>query len=252
MSATDPAARLRAEVNAMQLDWLVEEREGHVVAALPIPDAALIERYERLYTGAVSDVLREHRLMDQALPNRVQPLKAEQRCAAGIAFTVKSQPHTLLTGEMTLRGRMLETMGEGHFIIWDCSGAEDSTAWGGVMTAAAKARGVRGAAIDGGVRDVRQVWDADFPVFCRFRHPNAALGRAMISHFQVPLRVGTVMVHPGDIVLGDMDGVVIVPRAIALPVLERAEAIVGIEQEIFAWIEQGDSVAEISAKGGYF
>jgi len=49
-----------------------------------------------------------------------------------------------------------------------------------------------------------------------------------------------------------MDGVVIVPRAIALPVLERAEAIVGIEQEIFAWIEQGDSVAEISAKGGYF
>lgn len=250
--STDPAARLRAEVSAMQLDWLVAEREAHAQAPLPIAPAALLDRYAKLYSGAVSDVLREHRLMDQALPMRIQPLRAEQPAVAGFAFTVKSQPHTLLTGEMTLRTGMLEAMGEGHFIVWDCSGAEDSTAWGGVMTAAARARGVRGAAIDGGVRDTRQVMDAGFPVFCRFRHPNAALGRAMISHHGVPLRIGGVMVQPGDVVLGDMDGVVIVPRAIALPVLERAEAILGIEEKIFGWIEAGDSVAEITAKGGYF
>ena len=251
-SADDPAARLKAEVGAMRLDWLVEEREGGQPVPLSIPVPALIDRYERLHTGAISDVLREHRLMDQALPCRVQPLRAEQRCVAGLAFTVKSAPHTLLTGEMTLRTGMLEAMGEGHFVVWDASGAEDSTAWGGVMTAAAKARGVRGAAIDGGVRDTRQVMDADFPVFCRFRHPNAALGRAMISHHSVPLRVGPVMVHPGDVVVGDMDGVIVVPRTIALPVLERAEEILGLERDIFEWIERGDSVAEISAKGGYF
>ncbi|WP_203070806.1 RraA family protein [Falsiroseomonas ponticola] len=248
----DPAARLRAEVKAMKLDWLVEEREARALSPLPVPPAGLLARYERLYTGAISDVLREHRLMDQALPHRIQPLRAETRCAAGFAFTVKSQPHTLLTGEMPLRSAMLEAMGEGDFVLWDCSGAEDSTAWGGVMTAAAKARGVRGAAIDGGARDIRQILDADFPLFCRFRHPNAALGRAMISHYQVPLRIGGVLVHPGDIVVGDMDGVIIVPRALALPVLERAEAILGLERDIFGWIEQGDSVAEISAKGGYF
>jgi regulator of RNase E activity RraA len=252
MSASGPAARLQAEVKAMRLDWLVEDREGRVLAPLPIPQAVLLDRYAQLYTGAVSDVLREHRLMDQALPHRIQPLRPEQRCAAGIAFTVKSQPHTLLSGEMTLRTGMLEAMGEGHFVVWDCSGAEDSTAWGGVMTAAARARGVRGAAIDGGVRDTRQVLDTDFPVFCRFRHPNAALGRAMISNFQVPLRIGGVMIHPGDIVVGDMDGVMIVPRGLAMPVLERSEEILGIERDIFTWIEQGDSVAEISAKGGYF
>lgn len=248
----DPAARLRAEVKAMKLDWLVEEREARALSPLPVPPAGLLARYERLYTGAISDVLREHRLMDQALPHRIQPLRAETRCAAGFAFTVKSQPHTLLTGEMPLRSAMLEAMGEGDFVLWDCSGAEDSTAWGGVMTAAAKARGVRGAAIDGGARDIRQILDADFPLFCRFRHPNAALGRAMISHYQVPLRIGGVLVHSGDIVVGDMDGVIIVPRALALPVLERAEAILGLERDIFGWIEQGDSVAEISAKGGYF
>jgi regulator of RNase E activity RraA len=252
MSGSDPAARLRAEVGAMRLDWLVEEREARAPAPLPIPVPELIARYERLYTGAVSDVLREHRLMDQALPHRIQPLRPEQACTAGLAFTVKSAPHTVLTGEMTLRSRMLEALSEGHFVLWDCSGAEDSTAWGGVMTAAAKARGVRGAAIDGGVRDTRQVMDAGFPVFCRFRHPNAALGRAMISHYDVPLRIGPVMVHPGDIVVGDMDGVVVVPRALALPVLERSEQVLGLEREIFTWIERGDTVEEISAKGGYF
>lgn len=251
-AAPDAASRLRAEVGAMKLDWLVAEREQASPAPLPIAPAELLDRYARLYSGAVSDVLREHRLKDQALPMRIQPLRAEQAAVAGFAFTVKSQPHTLLSGEMTLRSGMLEALGEGHFVVWDRSGAEDSTAWGGVMTAAAKARGVRAAAIDGGVRDTRQVMDAGFPVFCRFRHPNAALGRAMISHYQVPLRIGGVMIHPGDIVLGDMDGVVIVPRALALPVLERAEQILGIERDIFAWIAAGDSVAEISAKGGYF
>ncbi|MBU8536690.1 RraA family protein [Falsiroseomonas tokyonensis] len=250
--AQDPAARLRAEVKAMRLDWLVAEREARPLAPLPIPGRDLLDRYGRLYTGAVSDVLREHALMDQALPMRIQPLRPEQPCTAGFAFTAKSAPNTQVTGEMTLRSAMLEAMGEGHFVVWDAGGAEDSTAWGGVMTAAAKARGVRGAAIDGGVRDTRQVMDADFPVFCRFRHPNAALGRAMLSHFQVPLRIGAVMVHPGDIVVADMDGVVVVPRALALPMLERCEEILGLEREIFGWIAQGDSVAEISAKGGYF
>ena len=249
MSASE---RLRAEVGAMRLDWLVEEREGRAPAPVPPDGAAILARYERLMTGILSDVLREHRLMDQALPRRVQPLRHDQPAAAGYAFTVKSAPNTVLTGEMTQRTAMLEAMGDGHFVIWDASGAEDSTAWGGVMTAAAKARGVRGAAIDGGVRDTRQVLDAGFPAFAAFRHPNAALGRAMISHFGVPLRIGGVMVHPGDVVLGDMDGVVVVPRALAIPVLERSEEILGIEERIFGWIEAGDSVSEISAKGGYF
>ncbi|MGG5886595.1 RraA family protein [Falsiroseomonas sp. HC035] len=252
MSMQDPAARLRAEVKAMRLDWLVADREARTLVSLPIPEQALLDRYAQLYTGAVSDVLREHALMDQALPHRIQPLRPEQPCTTGFAFTAKSAPNTQVTGEMTLRGAMLEAMGDGHFVVWDAGGAEDSTAWGGVMTAAAKARGVRGAAIDGGVRDTRQVMDAGFPCFARFRHPNAALGRAMLSHFQIPVRIGTVMVYPGDIVVADMDGVMVVPRALALPVLERCEEILGLEKEIFGWIEQGDSVAEISAKGGYF
>lgn len=252
MTDHDPAAALRAEVGVMRLDGLVAEREGFAIPPLPLPVAEMLARYERLYTGIVSDVLREHGRMDQALPPRIQPLRPEQPCAAGIAFTVKSAPNTLVTGEMRLRSGMLEAMHEHAFVLWDATGADDSTAWGGVMTAAAVARGVRGAAIDGGVRDTRQVLDTTLPVFARFRHPNAALGRAMISHYQVPIRLGPVMAFPGDIVVADMDGVMVVPRALALPVLERSEEILGIEREIFGWIEAGNSVQEITAKGGYF
>jgi regulator of RNase E activity RraA len=74
----------------------------------------------------------------------------------------------------------------------------------------------------------------------------------MISHFQMPLRMDPVMAFPGDIVVADMDGVLVIPHALALPVLVRSEEILGIERESFGWIEAGDSVREITAKGGYF
>ena len=66
------------------------------------------------------------------------------------------------------------------------------------------------------------------------------------------MRVGDVFVRPGDLMLADADGAVCVPREIVVPVLERAEEILGNEERIFAWVEEGQSIAEITGKGGYF
>jgi regulator of RNase E activity RraA len=124
--------------------------------------------------------------------------------------------------------------------------------WGGVMTATVVAKGVRGAIIDGGIRDVAQIAAKRFPIWYRYRSPNGSLGRCQISHFQIPVRVGDVFVRPGDLVLADADGAVCVPRDLLLPVLERAEEILGNEERIFRWVEEGQSIAEITGKGGYF
>ena len=67
-----------------------------------------------------------------------------------------------------------------------------------------------------------------------------------------PIKFGTVFVRPGDIVVGDIDGVVVVPRAIAEAVLIRAEEILANEKKIFSWVADGDSLEEITGKGGYF
>ena len=247
---TDTGA-LQREARMMKLEKLIAEREVVTIDPLPIADKELLARYEQLYTGAVSDVLREHCLMDQTLPGYLQPLRPE-RTVAGIAFTVKSAPNTKITGELTFRTQMLEEMHADSFVVWDTSGDTESTAWGGVMTATAIGRGIRAAVIDGGIRDTNQILQKDFPIYYKYRSPNGSLGRCLISHYQQPVKIGSTFVRPGDIVLADIDGVIVVPRKIAVAVLERAEEILANEKKIFKWVADGESMEQITSKGGYF
>jgi 4-hydroxy-4-methyl-2-oxoglutarate aldolase len=240
------------DVPAMiRIDRLVERHEPPAPAALPIAAKALLARYGKVPSAVVSDVLREHALLEQAFPGSLVALRPE-RSVAGIAFTVKSSPNTRITGEMTIRGQMLDALTEDAFVVWDTSGDTRGTMWGGVMTATVVAKGVRGAVIDGGIRDTAQILAKDFPVYYRYRSPNGSLGRCQITHYEIPVRVGDVFVRPGDIIVGDADGAVCVPREMALPVLVRAEEILGNEERIFAWVDEGHTIAEITDRGGYF
>jgi regulator of RNase E activity RraA len=235
----------------MHLEKLVAAREAVATVELAIGPKELLARYERLYTGAVNDVLREFCLLDQALPGHILPLR-EYRTVAGFAFTVKSAPNVKITGEMEFRSRMLDAMHEDAFVVWDTSDDAKATLWGGVMTATAKRGGLKAACIDGGIRDTHQILEADFPVFYKYRISNGSLGRCLITHYQIPIKIGDVTIKPGDIVLGDIDGVLIVPRAIACEVLIRAEEIRENEKKIFGWVGAGETIDQIVEKGGYF
>ena len=169
-ASAPPVNSLQREAAMMNLEALIAEREVIAIDPLPIPQAEMLARYEALYTGAVSDVLREHCLMDQALPSHLIPLRPE-RTVAGVAFTVKSAPSTRVSGELTFRTAMLDQIEDGSFIVWDTSGDTEATAWGGVMTATMAGKGVRAAVIDGGLRDTAQVLQKDFPVFYQAPHP---------------------------------------------------------------------------------
>ena len=120
------------------------------------------------------------------------------------------------------------------------------------MTATAKGKKVKAACIDGGIRDTHQILEADFPVFYEYRISNGSLGRCLITHYQIPIKIGDVTIKPGDVVLGDIDGVLVVPREIAYDVLMRAEEIKENEKKIFSWVHAGDSIKSITEKGGYF
>jgi len=241
----------KKEVGMMNLERLIAEREGISKTSFPIPDEELLLRFEKLYTGAVNDVLREFCLLEQALPRRIIPLR-EYRSVAGFAFTVKSSPNVKIQGEMEFRVHMLDEMHKDAFVIWDTSRDEKATLWGGVMTATAKSKKVKAACIDGGIRDTHQILEADFPVFYEYRISNGSLGRCLITHYQVPVKIGDVLIKPGDVILGDIDGVLVVPRDIAFDVLLRAEEIKENEKRIFEWVREGQSVHDITKKGGYF
>jgi len=250
-NGTNGSEQFRKEVGMMNLEALIADRETISLNPFPIPDNELLTRFEALYTGSVNDVLREFCLLNQALPNRIIPLR-EYRTVAGFAFTVKSAPNAKITGEMEFRSQMLDAMNVNSFIVWDTSKDEQATLWGGVMTATAKRKGLKAACIDGGIRDTHQILEADFPVFYKYRISNGSLGRCLITHFQTVLQIDNVTIKPGDIVLGDIDGVLIVPRDIAYQVLVRAEEILENEKKIFGWVKDGKTVHEITEKGGYF
>lgn len=241
----------KKEVGLMNLEKLIQSREEVTIKPLPIPDKELLARFEELYTGAVNDVLREFCLLDQALPGHIVSLR-EYRTVAGFAFTVKSAPNVKISGEMTYRTQMLTKLKEDAFVVWDTSKDEKATLWGGVMTATAKGLKVKAACIDGGIRDTHQILEKDFPVFYKYRISNGSLGRCLITHYQIPIKIGDTDIRPGDVVLGDIDGVLVVPRAIAYDVLVRAEEIKSNEKKIFGWVAEGQSINEITEKGGYF
>ncbi|WP_017258847.1 RraA family protein [Pedobacter arcticus] len=241
----------KKEVSMMKLDKLTEMLEGVEEVVFPIPDKELLKRFEKLYTGAVNDVLRERCLINQALPGHIVPLR-EYQTVAGFAFTVKSAPHVKVRGEMEYRTEMLDEMGEDSFVVWDTSNDSQATLWGGVMTATAKGKKVKAACIDGGIRDTHQILEADFPIFYKYRISNGSLGRCLITSYQSTLLIGTATVKPGDVVLGDIDGVLVIPRGIAYEVLLRSEEIKENEDKIFGWVRSGETIHEISAKGGYF
>lgn len=241
----------KKEVGMMNLEKLIETREAVSDVPLPVPAKELLARYEQLYTGAVNDVLREFCLLDQALPGHILPLR-EYRTVAGFAFTVKSAPNVKISGEMEFRTQMLAELKEDAFVVWDTSKDEKATLWGGVMTATAKGLGVKAACIDGGIRDTHQILEKDFPVFYKYRISNGSLGRCLITHYQIPIKIGDTIIKPGDVVVGDIDGVLVVPRAIACDVLLRAEEIKANEKKIFGWVAQGQTIRQITEKGGYF
>lgn len=235
----------------MKLEDLKKMRQGDADYEFPIPTHELVERYEAVFTAAVNDVLREMGLVYQTLPNTIQGLSPEMK-VAGIAFTLKGSKNLDIVDEMPERARMLDSIPKDAVCVWDTSNDDESSQWGEIMTMAAKMRGARGAIVDGGVRDTDRVLQQKFPVFARFRSSNGMLGRFRMIGYQVPIRVGEVAIHPGDVLLGDIDGVIVVPRKLAYDVLLKAEYIRDNEVEIKRMVLSGLKAIDIVDRGGYF
>ncbi len=235
----------------MKLDGLKEARGERPIKPFPVSEEEMCHRYEALFTAAVNDALRERRLVRQTLPHDIMPLRESMK-VAGPAFTIKGAKSLLIKDEMKERAEMLEAIPLHAVVAWDTSGDNESAQWGEVMTMAAVKRGCRGAVVDGGVRDTDRVLSQEFSIFVKYRSSNGMLGRFRISGWQVPIRIGEVEIFPGDIVFGDIDGVIIVPRDIAYEVLLRSEEIAQSEGALKKWVQEGLSATEIVQRGGFF
>jgi regulator of RNase E activity RraA len=200
------------------------------------------ERFAAIYTAALADVLDARGFHEQTLPPEIRPLERGTR-VAGPAYTVKGRAASNTDPEAydaAIR-RVLALLGDvpaGHVAVYACE-HDLSAHLGELSVTSLKSRGVAGCVLDGGCRDVRFILDEGFPVFCRFVTPEDSTWRWQLEATQVPVTIGRVRIEPGDWVVGDDDGVVVVPRGIAEDALAEAERKAATESEIRVAVRDG-------------
>lgn len=213
------------------------------------------DRFAAIYTAALADILDARGYREQTLPPAIGPLQQGSRLA-GPAYTVKGAPATNpdnASYDLAIRKvlAMLGEVPEGHVAVYACD-QDVSAHLGELSVTSLKARGVAGCVLDGGCRDVSLIRDEGFPVFARFVTPEDSTWRWELEATQVPVVIGRVRIEPGDWIVGDDDGVVIVPAAIAEDVLVEAETKAATESEIRAAVRDGMPPLEAYERYGTF
>jgi 4-hydroxy-4-methyl-2-oxoglutarate aldolase len=212
----------------------------------------LTERLARCYTGAVHDVLRMMGHENIVLPSGIKPIAPGMKLA-GPAWTVAGHLDRTMTRHDTLLAwcTLLARAPARHVIV--CQPNNHEVALMGELSAhTLKARGVLGFVVDGGSRDTELVLEQDFPVFCAFLTPADIVARWVPDRFGEAVTIGAVTITTGDYVLGDRDGVVVVPAALTDEVIGRTEEVVATESDMRrALIDGMDPVAAYNKYGKF-
>jgi 4-hydroxy-4-methyl-2-oxoglutarate aldolase len=213
-------------------------------------DMDLLARYQQLRTAVVSDCLDQVGIRDNAMAARLRPLYPSARLA-GFAMPVQLELVTKVPADQSLwyKGELeaIDSLKPGDVVVVStCAGP----IWGELLATAARARGAVGIVADAGVRDTVQLTEMDFPTFTSLVLPTDGLGRADVTSYGVPVRSGDVLVSPGDIVIADNDGIVVVPITTAAAVLELAEAKSSAEDMVREELSRGDSAREVFGRHG--
>jgi len=201
-----------------------------------------------LYTPVVGDVLDSLGQFHQFLPQAIQPMR-EEMVVVGRAMPVLivevSGPQKEPFGRLT---EALDQIEPGEIYI--ATGAMNCASWGEILTATARARTGGGAVINGFHRDTLRVLEQNWPVFSRGRYAQDAAVRAAVIDYRCPLEIEATKVNPGDLVFGDLDGVLVVPRSLEGEVISRALEKARGEKVVRREIEAGASSTNVFRKYG--
>jgi len=202
-----------------------------VPAALPDPALQnLIDRYGKLYTGAVNDVLDIMGVRDRVLPHGIVALRPGMRFA-GRAMPTLGAPSLETDNEKLLLPwmEMLQSIRPGDVIVSQPNDNKNAH-FGELSSHAAKIAGCQGVVIDGGCRDIDYILhQSRLPLFCRYTTPKDIKGRWKLIDHHVPVKIGETVINVGDFILADLDGVIAIPHELAVEVLEKAEETAGKE-----------------------
>ena len=204
---------------------------------------------EKLYTPVVGDILDQMGLVHQFLPQDIRPLRDDMKLA-GKAMTVlmtdvygkQEKPFGYLT-------EALDQLEKNEIYI-AAGGIRRCAYWGELLTATARPRGAAGAVLDGWHRDTPQVLAQNWPVFSAGCYAQDSSVRTQVTQFRCPIEIGGVNILPGDIIFGDVDGVLIIPQGVVEETVSLALEKASGEKLVRKAIEGGMSATEAFAKFG--
>lgn len=217
---------------------------------------------EKLYTPVVGDILDQMGYTHQFLPAAIRPLTAlvppnmvgtfesdKRNKLVGWACTILENdiyaPAKKPFGYLT---ESLDQLRPGE--VYVATGAHNSALWGELLTATSRTRGAVGAVLDGCTRDTPQVLEQNFPVFCTGCWAQDSSVRTYVCDYRCTIEIGQVTIHDGDLIFGDVDGVLVVPKEIVEPVMEKALEKAAGEKLVRQAIEGGMSATDAFAKFG--
>lgn len=207
---------------------------------------------ERLYSSVISDVLDSMGLPEHALDPALRPLSngsvlfGRARTASYVEVFHRVEGGDPYAVEIAL----VDDLSANDVAVFNCAGTTRYAAWGELLSTAARARGAVGAVIDGQTRDAGQIQEMGFPVFCRSIGMLDAAGRAEMHAFDVPIQCGGVAVNPGDLIFGDIDGVLAIPVDAAQEAVRLALQKVAGEDTVRAELARGDKLRDVFDRHG--
>lgn len=216
---------------------------------------AIRTRFLSVDTSNVADVLDRLGYPDQGLSAQFSPYPSTAARLAGWAYTIHGTMMSYTESGDPDKMRACQEISAGEVAVWAGDG-EGVCYFGKLIATGMKERGCVGALVDGGVRDVRWIGQLGFPVYARYRTPIQSIGRWKVNASQVPVAVRgatvrEVAVSPRDFILADEDGALVIPDAVVVQVLERAEKLTRIEVAIRSELSAGLTLAEALEKYGH-
>jgi 4-hydroxy-4-methyl-2-oxoglutarate aldolase len=209
------------------------------------PDDQNVERASKLDTTSLSDALDRLGIAGQCL--NIKPLDHRFRLT-GRAFTILYGPAGTPPGTV---GDYIDEVPAGSVVVLDNGGRENATVWGDILTWIAQKRGIAGTVIDGACRDTHLSRELLYPIYSRSYSMRTGKDRVQVEAMNGPVNIGDARVEPGDLLRGDADGVLVIPRAHEDAVLAAAEEIDAVEQKIRAAVNDGQTLAEARRQLGY-
>lgn len=218
-------------------------------SSLPAADP-IIQELESLYTAVVCDVLDTLGYRNQMLPASLRPL-TPQRQICGRIFPARAITVTDIPAEpYKLEIDAVDAMVAGDVFVVDADNEQSCGFWGELLTTACMYKGVRGVLMTACTRDMWKIKDLHFPIFGIGYHPGDSKGRADIIEIGNPITVGRVRISKGDYLLGDEDGVVVIPQKVIKEVVKLAKEKVSGENVARADLARGVPMGEVFRKYG--